>query len=230
LVVNCAFAQGAIDDLLHDLGQPLTALKCSLELALRKNGNEQELLGSLKQAAVLTDIALKIASSQRQLLEAGNPGNVVRMDLADAVRAVARDFEPVVENSGKTMHVMADHPAPIDADPERMARALFGAVDLALYRLPEQKALLLATYCTEGDVICYVGEDRAPLPGTISSLDLRPFAPGGASEVVARMVGAAGGAAWEVFLQNYAAFIFRFPAAARGIGFDSENFSILREL
>jgi signal transduction histidine kinase len=214
LVVNCAFAQGVIDDLLHELGQPLTALKCSLDLALRKKSSEQELLGSLKQAAVLTDIALKIASSQRQLLEADNPGKVVRMDLADAVRTIADDFAPVVESSGKTMQVLANHPAPIDADPERMSRVLFAAVDLALYRLPEQKTLLLAAYHAEGDVICYVGEDRVPLPGTVSSLDLRLFAPGGVSEVVARMVGAAGGSAWEVFLQNYSAFLFRFPAAA----------------
>lgn len=213
LVVNCAFAQGAIDDLLHELGQPLTALKCSLELALRKKGDKHELLGSLKQAAVLTDMALKIASSERQLLEAGNPGNVVRMDLADALRNIADDFEPVVKSSGKTMYLVANHPAPIDADPERMSRALFAAVDLALYRLPKQKNLLLAAYRAEEDVICYLGEDRVPLTGSVSSLDLRPFAPAGAAEVVARMVGAAGGSAWEVFLQNYAAFMFRFPGA-----------------
>lgn len=213
LVVNCAYVQGVIDDLLHELGQPLTALRCSLDLALRKKGTAEQLREAVTQAVVLTDRLLKITAAERNLMEADNAGMAVRMDLSQAVRAVADDFEPVVDSSGTAMCVAASEPEFICADPGRISRALFAAVDLALYRLPEQKTLLLAVVCTGPDVVCYIGEDRAPLPGKISSMDLRAFEPGGAAEFVARMVGAAGGSAWEVFMHNYTAFMFRFPTA-----------------
>jgi hypothetical protein len=213
-VVNCAYVQAVIDDLLHDLGQPLTALRCSLDLALRRKATEEQLQEALNQAAVLTDRLLKIVSSERQLLDAESASKAVRMDLSETVRAVAADFEPVIDGCGRTMLVATGEAAMICADPERISRALFVAVDLALYRLRDRKRLLLATYRCGRDAVCYIGEDRAPLPGTISSMDLRASEPGGASEIVARMVGAAGGSAWQVFLQNYTAFLFSFPGAA----------------
>lgn len=234
LVVNCAYAQAAIDDLLHELGQPLTTLRCSLDLALRRKTTEQQLREALNQAANLTDRLLKIASSQRQLLEAGSGGKTVRMDLSEAVRAISADFEPVLESCGRTMMVAPGEPAMICADRERISRALFAAIDLALYRVGDQKRLLLATYRCGGDAACYIGEDSAPLPGTISSMELRAFEPSGASEIVARMVGAAGGSAWEVFLHNYSAFVFSFPlahAAGKSVSDGTDQtFNILRKL
>ncbi len=213
LVVNCAYAQGAIDDLLHELGQPLTALQCSLDLALRKKTTEEQLRVVLAQAAVLTERLLKITSAERKLWESDSVGTAVRMDLAEAVRAIGDDFEPVAESCGKTIHVSVSERAMICADPERILQALFAAVDLALYRLKAGKELLLAVYCRSGrEVVGYVGEDRAPLPGRISSMDFRATDPGGAAQVMARMVGAAGGSVWEIFLHNYSAFVFTFPA------------------
>src|SRR6478736_5129231 len=105
--------QQFVRELFHRLGQPITALSCSIELALRKELSAGEYREVLEQALRLTTLLIEITNTERELVESTDPGNPRPMDIATLARSEAEDFSPLLEDRGMTLFVEARAPAPI---------------------------------------------------------------------------------------------------------------------
>ena len=217
-----------VSSLFHELGQPLTALHCSLELALRKPSTMKELRNSLQQAMELSTRLLTLTAQERQMADAEDAGDPAPMDLSDAVRVVAEEIHPVAESLRKRVLVAASSPVIIYADRERMQRALFAATDLCLHRLAARQNLLLAVAPHEKVVMCYVGGHACPIPTATDAHALRAFGVDVPTRVISRMVAAGGGSMREHFFVNHCACVLSFPAhiAAQTVSADTaRNFT-----
>jgi C4-dicarboxylate-specific signal transduction histidine kinase len=209
---DAAWRRRFVSSLFHELGQPLTALHCSLELALRKPSSRKELRNSLQQAMELSTRLLRLTTQERQMADAEDPGDPVPMDLSDVVRVIAEELHPVAESLRKRVLVAASSPGVICADRERMQRALFAVTDLFLNRLKARQNLLLAVAQYGEVVMCYVGGHACPIPTATDAHALRAFQIDVPTRIISRMVAAAGGAMRELFFVNHCACVLSFPA------------------
>ncbi|MGE5110652.1 MAG: histidine kinase dimerization/phospho-acceptor domain-containing protein [Acidobacteriaceae bacterium] len=209
---DAAWRRHFVSNLFHELGQPLTALHCSLELALRKPSTREDLRNSLQQAMELSTRLLRLTAQERQMADAEDPGDPAPMDLSGVVRVVAEEIRPVAESLRKRVLVASSSSVMIYADRQRMQRALFALTDLYLHRLRARQNLLLAVAPYGEVVMCYVGEHACPIPTATDAHTLRAFEIDVPTRIISRMVMAAGGSMREHFLVNHCACVLSFPA------------------
>jgi signal transduction histidine kinase len=88
-------------ELLHALSQPLTALRCSLELALQQNPTPEKCREILNRSLAQAERASWLTMAIRELFDAGRPGeNCEVLDLrGELVRAIG-DIAMVADASG----------------------------------------------------------------------------------------------------------------------------------
>lgn len=118
--------QQLVSDVYHTLGQPLTELRCLLDLALHKSLDREGYHLALQQALRATERVITAASFARQLAEAEDPGHCERViDLAASLRETIEEFEPVAEAYDLDIGRSLPSAIRIAADPDRIRRALF---------------------------------------------------------------------------------------------------------
>ena len=132
-----------ISEVFHSLSQPLTALHCSLDLALRRDR-------TLKQLRASVQIALDNAERLRQRLllvralnDAVDPGDLSQpTDLSTLLRELGEDMRPLFESVGQKLELHVDRdPLLVRGDSTRLAQALFCLLEY-LFRYSPQTALL----------------------------------------------------------------------------------------
>jgi signal transduction histidine kinase len=122
--------QRFVAETFHVLGQPLTALRCSLELALLSEATgADEYRAALKSALFHTDRVLEAATYARELAEAEDPGNCRPTDVASVIRTVVQEFEPVAESLGLSIVLVCDAGLVVYADADRLQRVTFRLLD-----------------------------------------------------------------------------------------------------
>lgn len=122
-----------ISELFHALSQPLTALRCSLEMALNGRFAPGPSEANLRLALDQSEQIAQLATGMRELLEAdapGRPGTVVNLEscLGEAVV----DLAPVAESSGIELRYASQGICAVLAEPRRLRQALFYLVEAAL--------------------------------------------------------------------------------------------------
>lgn len=127
-----------VSDIYHALSQPLTALHCSLELALRKQQSPQEQNGALRDALTMAASAIESAKFLRLMVEAENPGDVKPVLLARVLRDIRDELNPVAESQGTEIICSCGTETVVSADPRRLREALFLLTDSALQRTGKQ--------------------------------------------------------------------------------------------
>lgn len=127
-----SWRQQFVSDVFHTLSQPLTALHCSLELALRKKGNIEQQRKALQDALDMTKRAIDSTRFVRLLAEAEDPGDVVVLDLTPVLREVLDEATPVAASQGSVIKSDLAERTYIEADESRLRQALFLVIDHCL--------------------------------------------------------------------------------------------------
>lgn len=202
--------QQFVAELFHKLAQPLTALHCSLELALRKELTADEYRDTLGQALELSTRLIEMTKWERELAESSDPGTPARIDLAKLTREVAAEFSQLFEDCGRQFFVITDSLAPVLADPLRMRKALITLIDASLKDCGHHQALLLYVTTTANEVALYFGPNSSYLSGTVTGIARGPSVH--SRKLVGNIVRAARGKLAMLALAEGSKFLVTFPS------------------
>jgi len=132
-----------ISEVFHSLSQPLTALHCSLDLALRRDRTLKQLRASVQTALDNAERLRQRLLLVRALNDAADPGDLSQaIDLSALLRELAEDMLPLFQSAGQKLelHVCCE-PRLVRGDSTRLTRALFCFLEY-LFRYSPQGALL----------------------------------------------------------------------------------------
>lgn len=115
-----------ISDLFHQLSQPLTTLRCSLELALLQTLTTEQYREAVGQALGQAEKASWSATAIRELLDAGQVGpDLEVLELRKAVADAVSDLLPVAESAGVRIGYLPGSACPVWFDAQRLRQGLF---------------------------------------------------------------------------------------------------------
>ena len=124
--------QQLVSELFHALSQPITALRCSLELALHDRAaapSKENLQTALAHAEKIAQLAIGI----RELVQADDPGDErTEIVLEDYLREAMLDMQPVAEAAQVKIQLKGKLRGRVISEPRRLRQALFYWLEFAL--------------------------------------------------------------------------------------------------
>jgi signal transduction histidine kinase len=112
-------------DIFHTLSQPLTALQCSLDLALVRDRTAEDLRASIEAALENTERLRQSFLLLRELNDADDPGDIsAPVDLRQVLLELQEDFLPVFESAGGRFDLVRD-PVHIRGNSAKLRQAFF---------------------------------------------------------------------------------------------------------
>ncbi len=109
----------------HQLSQPLTALRGTLELALTRKNGEVDYRRVLEDALKHTDRVVRLARSLRELAEAEQSGDTSRLaPMSVLLGEVTLDMRPVAEAQSCALQVSGVADVFVAANPQRLQQAM----------------------------------------------------------------------------------------------------------
>jgi C4-dicarboxylate-specific signal transduction histidine kinase len=124
-------SQKLVSELFHALSQPITALRCSLELALYTQSHPSK--ENLQAALVHAEKIAQLAGGIRELVQADDPGDErVALSLKDCLRGVVVDMEAMAEAAQVEIEMSAIRDVQVTAEPKRLNQALFYLIEFVL--------------------------------------------------------------------------------------------------
>jgi len=157
-----------ISEVFHSLSQPLTALHCTLDLALERDRTLPQLRASVQSALDNAERLRQRLLLVRALNDAGGSEQAHEpVDLGVLLGELSEDFLPLFESAGRKfeLEIRREHPL-VRANRVRLTRALFAFVEYLFRYLPEGALLSL---CLDGS------EDQAEI--RIQSASCLPLGP-----------------------------------------------------
>ncbi len=119
-------------DIFHTLSQPLTALQCSLELALVRDRTAEDLRASVEAALENAERLRQSFLLLRELNDADDPGDIsAPVDLGQVLLELQEDFLPVFESAGGQFDLVCD-PAHIRGNSAKLRQAFFYLIEYLL--------------------------------------------------------------------------------------------------
>jgi signal transduction histidine kinase len=120
------------DGLAHDLRSPLTRLKARIDRLARGEGDISEDVAAIGTEADAL-LAMLEASLELSRIEAGIGRDAfVMLDVAALVRDLAEMYEPLAEDNGVALHIIAAGPLAVSGHRNLLSRALANLIDNAL--------------------------------------------------------------------------------------------------
>jgi light-regulated signal transduction histidine kinase (bacteriophytochrome) len=196
-----------VSDVYHALSQPLTALHCSLELALTKQQSPQEQNGALRDALMMAATAIESAKFLRLMVEAEDPGDVKPVLLARMLRDIRDELNPIAETQGTEIVWSCDTETVVNADPPRLREALFLLTDSALQWAGKQEMqmeLLIRRKCALVRIGAAETSSGQAAPGC-GSYVTKPIL------LAQKIIHAAGGEVMEQLTRNGFSWIITLP-------------------
>jgi hypothetical protein len=134
-----------VSDLFHSISQPLTGLRCGLEVALGRPAlSAQEAHCALEQALQATERLYQSVLFIRQLAEADRIPPLKRVRLDEALLELHSEILPVAESMEVQMSLQQAGSTEVLAASESVSRALFLVADFALRELRVKESLSLS--------------------------------------------------------------------------------------
>ncbi len=141
-----------LSEIFHSLSQPLTALHCSLDLALRRDHTLDELRASVQSALEDAERLRQRLLLLRALSDASDPGDLSQpVELTEMLRELQEEMLPLFESEGKRLELEADAgPIMVHGNRVRLLRALFYFLEYLFRYLPEGAMLSICGGLGEG--------------------------------------------------------------------------------
>ena len=112
-----------LGELLHSLSQPLTGLRCSLELSLEEAAEQQQ--ESISAALQQTEKVIGMVQLMREYLDAEQPGpEAVSVALAPALRSVVEELSSIAAVRGIQLRMVGTCAATVPVPESRLRLAL----------------------------------------------------------------------------------------------------------
>lgn len=125
-----------ISEVFHDLSQPLTALHCSLDLALRGDSTPEQLRASIQAALQDADRLRQRLVLLRTVSDASDPGDLTTpTDLRALLHELRDDMLPLFDSERKELLLeLTSEPVLVRGNRTKLSRALFSLLEyLFLY-------------------------------------------------------------------------------------------------
>ena len=134
-----------IADIFHGIGQPLTALECGLELALRQDTSVAQFRARMKSALVSAQILHEQVVELRMLLDAGDPGDTsVPVAIDGVLLQLQDDFRPLVDTAETALSVRCK-PAMVRGNTARLRSGFFHLFEFLVGSSPQRAITVFAT-------------------------------------------------------------------------------------
>jgi K+-sensing histidine kinase KdpD len=151
-----ASEESLLPELLHALSQPLTALRCSLELTLLQPRNSEEYRKRLRESLDLTKDITTLTAGIRELLEVEQPGSRTQTAAFDKIlQTTVRELLPVADSMGVGVSMICAPALLTHGDGDRFYKALFYLIEFFLSFAHAGDELSLQA-SPEGDEIAFV--------------------------------------------------------------------------
>ena len=131
-----------MSDVFHAISQPLTALRCLLDLALLKDDDVASYRAALREAAAYTEAVIGSVEFLRELAACDDPGTPSSTELSSLIKKTAEELAPLFEFNQVNCELLCEYPVRLFADPEKVQKAMFLALD---YGAAEFRELRLET-------------------------------------------------------------------------------------
>lgn len=140
-------------DLLHALSQPVTALECGLELALRQNGTVAQLRARLETLLSTAQLLHQRLIQVRALQEAADPGDTTTPVAVDVVLSqLQEDFLPVASTAKVELSIRW-RPTLVHGNAHRLRNGFFQLIDFMLRNCPSHGAVKISVRRREDDAV-----------------------------------------------------------------------------
>lgn len=117
--------ESLLPELLHALNQPLTSLRCSLELTLLQPRDSEEYRKRLRESLRLTEDIVVLSSGIRELLDVEQPGHHSGCVAFEQVLASSvRELLPLADARQVRVHLDCASSLPVPGDSQRYLAAL----------------------------------------------------------------------------------------------------------
>ncbi len=123
-----------VSDLYHAVAQPLTALRCALDLALRQPLDASGYRKAIRTAIAAHERAVQAIAETRQIAAAAVPGAHATLDFAVVLHEVLDDFEPVAHNYGSVFSRRIAPHVEISSHPGKLRQLLFMLLNELIHR------------------------------------------------------------------------------------------------
>lgn len=158
------------DNIAHDLKTPLTRMHNRVEVALRRDGSEDDLREALSTTLEESENLIRIFDALLRIarLEAGSSADDLDIvDLAAISRDVSELYEPVAEDEGVAFTLSAAQPVHVLGSRELLGQVIANLLDNALKyaRHPGKEGLSPAislTVTKDGEKACLTVTDNGP--------------------------------------------------------------------
>lgn len=120
-------------DLFHDLSQPLTTLRCCLDISLQKLPSANQNRRDLEIAQEAVESVARLITGIRELVEPPCPTQLhATADLDECLGGLVDDFRPVAESMQRTLSLISKASVQVAIEPRRLRQALFHLLGIAL--------------------------------------------------------------------------------------------------
>jgi hypothetical protein len=158
------------DNIAHDLKTPLTRLRNRCEEALRSAENETQYRAALDKTIEESDALIRTFNALLMIARAESGqarDNMSEFDAAEVARGVGELYEPLADDKGLVLKVVAPLTAPVRGNRELISQALANLVDNAIkYTAPLQvnghQPEIVVKAMGEGDRILLAVSDAGP--------------------------------------------------------------------
>ncbi len=134
----------AVSEVFHAISQPITALQCSLELALRKGRSAEELERGLRDGLENSQHLISVLGWLRKFADASEPRECSEVDMETVVQNWVLEVLPVAESLGKRIQVQYRDPEMISANRDVVYEVCMMIGDFALAMPGEEVEIVIA--------------------------------------------------------------------------------------
>ncbi len=209
--------QSLLADLFHALNQPLTTLRCSLELALAQPRTPDEYRETLRLALAEAGQAAWLASGLRELIESDDPGeDREALEIEACLQQMVLDVLPLAESAGVRLSIQRSSAGWVLFEPRRLRQALFYLLEYVLSTAAKGATVRVEIRGRDGEATLTLetsGEqaavDEPPGPG-LERARAAPEQPGNARRLqlgIARGILEAGGGRFHFEWNNDTLFL-----------------------